>query len=408
MTPLLVCLAVAGAPPALQVRPLEGGGELIALPAPGPAWSEVRVALPTPPDPEGRAGLGAVIAELLDARLTDAAGLGATLEVQRHPEGLIIAFGAPPEAVQSSLQDVMAALAPGPLSTPEVDRAVAAAVAARQASLRDDRRLLRGTLRQALTGQAPVEGDVSGLAEVTQADAAAFLAAVLKAGRRAVVITGRIPAGAAALVQDSLPPPIHGGTPAPTPKTTAGPAEGPLELWLVDQPGRHDARVALGLWAPDVRAEAGPAVVAALAASDGIEAEWGAPVLTLARTATVGAEPEALARLLGWAKAPPLGEAAWRRGVATATASVDLALRDPRRAADALASDRLDPGRTLRPVLRARVVGLTAPPEGLADALLERARARAVILTDVRPGLIQRLTALPGVGRVRVVAWDQR
>lgn len=104
----------------------------------------------------------------------------------------------------------------------------------------------------------------------------------------------------------------------------------------------------------------------------------------------------------------PLGEAAWRRGVATATASVDLALRDPRRAADALASDRLDPGRTLRPVLRARVVGLTAPPEGLADALLERARARAVILTDVRPGLIQRLTALPGVGRVRVVAWDQR
>ncbi|MCA9556384.1 MAG: hypothetical protein KC933_40545, partial [Myxococcales bacterium] len=94
--------------------------------------------------------------------------------------------------------------------------------------------------------------------------------------------------------------------------------------------------------------------------------------------------------------------------VATATASVDLALRDPRRAADALASDRLDPGRTLRPVLRARIAGLTAPPEGLADALFKRARARAVILTDVRPGLIQRLTALPGVGRVRVVAWDQR
>jgi hypothetical protein len=185
-------------------------------------------------------------------------------------------------------------------------------------------------------------------------------------------------------------------------------SDGLLDVWLVDQPGRAGAHVALGLWAPEVRAEAGPEVMAAVARGAGLEARWGAPLLALSQTATVGAEPEALARLLAFTEGPGPDPAGWRRGVATATAAVALELRDAVSAADALALDRVDPGRTLRPVLAARIAQLAAPPEGLVDALLRRARAGAVILTDVRPGLIRRLGALPQVGRVRVMAWDQR
>jgi hypothetical protein len=190
---LLLCALAA--PPAPGVRPLPAGGELITLPLAGPAWTEVRVALRTPADPPDRAGLGARWWGLiLAARLGAEPTLAPTAAVTRSVEGLVVAFGAPPEEVPAALEAVLAALAPRPLGAAEVDAAVAAAVAARQDGLRDGAQLVQATLRRALSEQGPAEGEVVGLAEVTLADAQAALTGLTRRGGPGVVLVGRLPA----------------------------------------------------------------------------------------------------------------------------------------------------------------------------------------------------------------------
>ena len=246
------------------------------------------------------------------------------------------------------------------------------------------------------------------MAAVTPAELSNWFGRVARRSRATVVLTGAPAEGAPEAWLDALPAAAPTVTSTPTAQAEESAA---LDILVVDAPFAARGRVLLG-WAPpglpgEATATVGAACLARRVGRDA-KATWQAPWLALARTSSVGFEAEALAQLRSVAKAeraPDLAE--WRAGVRTATQAIGLELRDARRAADALAMDRLAPQRSLRPVLARRMAALREPPSTFALGQVGT-RPMAVVVTRVQPNLVTKLSALEGVGRIQVVAWDQR
>lgn len=402
---MTLALLLAAQSSAVEVTRAPSGTELLVYPRPAPAWTEVRLALRAPADPADRPGLGAVLAEVLRPRIAALPRVGATARIERTAGGLVVAFGAPPDAAQASTEAALQALLPEAPQPEALEAARQRALAGRQAVLREDRRLADLELWRAYDGRPPPEGEVEGLAAVSEAELMHLWARAVRADRASLVLCGARPAAAAEAWLEALPI----GTSTPTLLRPPPPVEGGggLEIVVVDQPGRTQAHL-LFAWIPASDRSEALSTVAAAALGPG--AAWRSPLMTLTRTATVGSEPEslrAMSELVRRTRAAPPSEPAWRLAVSTATRAIALELGDPARAADALATDRVDRSRTLRPVLAERIAAQRDQPPGLS-ALYEAKRRIAVLITSVTGDLVPRLAEQHEGARIRVVAWDRR
>lgn len=388
----------------LGVQTSPGGAEVLLQTTSGPAWTETRLALRTPEDPPERAGLGAVVGQVILQELGAMAELGATAEVRRSPRGIIISYGIPTARADATLEAVLTRLMNLKLSEARLKAAISEAVYERQDLRRDPVELAHLELQRSLLGRDPVQGQIADLVSVSRAEVTTFLRAVLVQSRLSLICAGDVqgldPQSSLAL----LPTRTSSEAASVSPPDPTG---RPLEIIVVDQPGVQRAFVQLG-WRPAaVRSEATRTVAAALL---GPGASWLSPTMNLARTATVGAEAATLGAMLSALESAARRgsqDGVWRAAVATATRAVALQLRDPARTADSLAWDRVDASRTLRPVLSARIADLRSPPEDLAGHYQLR-RPVAVVVTTLRPDLVAQLAALVPGATVHVHAWDQR
>lgn len=387
----------------LSVAPSEGGGEVLRLPMAGPPWAEARLALGTPPDPLGKAGLGAVAAHLLQSHLHKDPALGPTVSVRRTQQGLIVALAGPEPRLQALAHKALSRLAALRPTDSELSAAIRSAVRDRLNLLRDPVALARMEAQRVLRSPSPVLGEVQDILSVSAAEAQLFIAATLKRQRLGVVLSG-----AQASLQASAWPqllPAATGTVSRT-LAAAPPGAAGLQIIVIDRPDLSQAHLHFA-WRPrEVPSEAVACIAASLLGPSG---RWTPPMFELTRSATVGQEAERLATILGDVRdvAQRSSTAQWPGAVATATRALSLSLKDASSAATALAEDLLDPARTLRPVLRDRIADLAIQPQPVAT-MMKPHQAVVVVVTALGPDLVRQLADLRPDAAVHVYTWDQR
>jgi len=400
---MLALLLVAQTAAGLSVTPSEGGGEVLRLPLAGPPWAEARLVLSTPPDPLGKAGLGAVAAHLLQSHLQTAPNLGPTASVRRTRQGLIVALAGPEPRLEALAHNALSRLAALRPTDADLSAAIRSALRDRLTVLRDPVALARMEAQRVLLGAPATLGEVPDILSVSAAEAQLFIAATLKRERLGIVLSG---------AQASLQP----GTwaqllPASTATVSRALSKGPteptgLQIIVIDRPDLSQAHLHFA-WRPrDVPTEAAASIAATLL---GPSARWTPHMFEFTRSATVGQEARSLAGIFDEVRSVSQRspEPHWAGAVATATRAVSLSFKDASSAATALAEDLLDPARTLRPVLRDRIADLGAQPQPVTG-MMQPHQAVVVLVTALGPDLVRQLADLRPDAAVHVYTWDQR
>jgi predicted Zn-dependent peptidase len=392
--------------------------QVVALPDDGPAWAEVRIALPggADSDPKEKSGLAHVASLVLERRLSS---LGARVHVGRR--GIAVAIGAPSEAIRDDALDAIDAVAKEPTKS-EIDAAVKLAGERRRRFADDDRALAEMELSRALGAPEHTLGALEEIATVAREDVLIHQRRFWSGDQILVVISGRFDDALTKSISERL---EKLDRPAvkkePKPQEAGAPPPG-LRVLLVDKPNRQRAHIAMGRRIDGIDA-------VQLAANAGLGGSMsGRLTRAMQRTPFAGAYAFSAVRdgqLVIWSAVKPEQSAAAvtriletladvaKRGLEgeeitlgkrTAAAQVQLSTRDAATRADTL--------------VRAHLAG-TAAPSGfleLKEDAIKRASqslARAeglqiVVVASATTQLQTALIAIPGVKEVQVARYDLR
>jgi predicted Zn-dependent peptidase len=393
-----------------------GAPQVVAIPDDGPAWAELRIALPggASADPKGKSGLAHVASLVLEQRLS-----GARVYLGRR--GTAIAFGAPSGEIEGIAIEAIDALAKKPKKR-EVEAAVRLATERRRRFADDDRDLAEMELVRALgAGEHPL-GAPDELASITRDDVAAHQRRWWGGDRMLVVISGRCESGVEERIRERLKKLGRAKVMGPEARDTPG-LQGGLRVLLIDKPDRRKAHVAIGRLL-------GKNDAAMIAANAGLGGSMSGR-LTRALMRTPYAGPFAFSsieedRFVIWsAVKPELSAAAIKRiletlrevakeglapeeialGKRIAASGIELSQRDAAARADAAVRAHL----SAVEVNSADLLGATDDAVRRTSRALARSDGLAIVVVASASAELQaELLAIPGVKEVQVVRYDLR